>query len=345
LTALSVDDDIAHDPGVTVPQFFANALKFYEEMTCTSAPIVVGPSLEIYVPPVVDGACVLCYVLDTLVSLLDIEDIVRLVAAVLLDGQIVVIGSSLKEITHTVLAIRLLAGPLGFCGPVVPILPSDPMFISLLGSPCPFIIEVVPNDEVSELQFLDTTMFVYLDSRLVSRSSDPPYPRHRCVIDRVERILAKERAPVPHPFGFPAVLRRYSNHKYGFSQTTASLITAAFREPFAQLIGDEMEWFFVTDNTTSMDQGGVIVFNTELFVAQSSPDSQPFLREFMHSQNFEVYIDSRINRFLARKGTVGRAAKVSRIEAGRTSTVRRSRSLGLVYSALNKHKSFAATGK
>jgi hypothetical protein len=279
------------------------------------------------------------------VSLLDIADIVRLVATVLLDGQVLVIGSSLKEITHTVLAIQFLAGPLGFCGPVVPILPSDPMFISLLGSPCPFIIGVVPNDGLAELQFLDTAMFAYLDTRTVTKSADPPYPRHQHVVERVEHILARERVQMPHPFGFPAVLRRYSDHRYGFSQTTASLITAAFREPFSQLMGDEMEWFFVTDITTCPSEDGVTYFNAELFIAQSNPDDRPFLREFLQSQNFEVYVENRISRFLAARGIHRTPPKISPAPSGRTKMVKRSKSLMPSYSTLDKHLGFAVTGQ
>jgi hypothetical protein len=184
LRALSVDDDVAHDPALTVPEFYANALKFCEEMMCTLEPIVFGPSGRICFPPVIAGACVMCYVLDTLVSLLDIA---RLVAAVLLDGQVLVIGSSLKEITRTILAIRLL----GFCASAVPILPSDPMFISLLASPCPFIIGLVPSDELAELQFPDTVMFGYVESRAMARSADPPDPPRRCCIEKVVPTLGK----------------------------------------------------------------------------------------------------------------------------------------------------------
>jgi hypothetical protein len=270
--------------------------------------MIIGTNLEIYFPPVIGSSCILYYVLDTLLSLLPLEDIVRLVAAVLLDGQILVVGSSLKEVSHCVLALQLLARPFTFCGPVIPILPSSPLFLRLLDSPTPFLIGVAPTPELREVQFLESCIFVHLDRQFVGPSATPCYPRQKGVLQKVQRLLAREKSQMPHPFGFPTVFRLHANHKFSFSQTTSDLVAAAFGDPLTQLFGDEVCGFFVTDNTTRRKEGGVTVFNAELFLAQSNPDDYPFLKEFLESQNFEMYIAAKMTQFLAAKVGGGSAA-------------------------------------
>lgn len=106
-----------------------------------------------------------------------------------------------------------------------------------------------------------------------------------------------------------------------------------------------MEGFFVTDNTTCTGEDSVARFNADLFIAQSNPDDPPFLREFVHTHNLEVFMESGITRSLASRGIAGRAAKVSRVQAERTRIVRTSGSLSQTDFTLDKRKSFAVTGK
>jgi hypothetical protein len=312
---LLVDNDVAHNAWITVPDCFSDALKFFETCSAVSPPLFLGPDLEIYFPSTTNPDAVLYYVLDTLFSLLSVEDIVRLVSAIVRDAQVLVIGDSLKEVTHVVLALQALIKPFTFCGPVIPILPAVPTFLSLLASPTPFLIGVAPTPELRNIAFLDSSIFVHLDRHVISSPLGPSYPHFHSVVDQVDRILAKEKSHAPHPFGYPLIFRREWKHKFCFSASTTDLIDAAIREPLSQIFTDFVYCFFVTDMSAGEDGSGVTVFNSELFLAQCPTEDRPFFTQLLESQNFEMYIERRITEYLANGGADGTIAALARTAA------------------------------
>jgi hypothetical protein len=328
IDGMIVTDAIAHNPTIKVPQFFPDAVKSFQLCENGSPPLFLGPDLEIYFPNAEDPNAVLNYTLDTLFSILSVEDIIRLVIAMILDGQILVIGSSLREVTYTVLALQYLIRPFTFCGPVIPILPATAEFLDLLASPTPFLVGVAPCPELRDVVFLDSSIFVHIDRHLVSASSAPVYPNYRPVMEQIERILRQEKSASPHPFGYPMLFRRQTKQKYCFSTITVELIDAAIKHPLSQVCSDFVYCFFVTD--VSAAPGGVTVFNSELFLAQVSDDDRPFFAELLDSQTFEMYIETRISEFLAMKGLGGKIAGISSSGSLRGESRRRTRSIDRV---------------
>jgi hypothetical protein len=325
ITTMRIDEDgFAHNSDIVVPHFFTNALKFYEDCGPYHPPLRLGRDIEIYFPASIETNFPLYYTLDTLFSLLSIDDIVRIVGAIFLDATVLVLGSSLKEVTHCVLALQFLIHPCLYCGPVIPILPSNPEFLALLDSPTPFISGVVPSTELRSLSFLDTSIFVNLDRRAISSSEFPSYPHHREISRKIEAILAKEKSQTPHPFGYPLIFRRHMNHRFSFSPTTANLIAATIREPLWQILTDFVHCFFVSDMTSAPDGRWVTVFNSELYLAQVEAEWVEFFTALVESQNFGLYIEAKITSYLAHKGAEGKAAMLGNLTAsGNRGLVRR----------------------
>jgi hypothetical protein len=122
-------------------------------------------------------------------------------------------------------------------------------------------------------------------------------------VRRVGAILAREKAQTPHPFGYPRVFRRQTDHRFAFSPATAALIAATVREPLWQILTDFVHSFFVSDMASA-----VTVFNSELYLAQVEPDCREFFAALVESQNFELYMEAKITGYLADKGAMGKAA-------------------------------------
>jgi hypothetical protein len=170
------------------------------------------------------------YTLDTLFSLLSIDQIISIVGAMMNDATVVVIGFSLKEVSHTVLALQCLIEPCKYCGSIVPVLPSTHEFMALLDSPTPASVGTAPSPELRSLAFLDPSIFVTLDRQFLSSAAFPPFPNHRQIARKIESIICTERSRTPHPFGYPLVFRRCADHCCSFCPVTATFIAAAIRE-------------------------------------------------------------------------------------------------------------------
>jgi hypothetical protein len=319
-----IDDEICHERTIEVPSFFGDGLKFYEFTGPSTPPLFLGSDIEIHFPPHSDTKMILYYTLDTIFSILSVSDIVLLVGALMMDCTIIVIGSSLKEVSHTILSLQYLIEPCRYSGMVVPIVPCESDFMTLLDSPTPMIVGVAPCPALFTLTFLDTSIFVNLDRRIVTSSSFPSYPNHEHIVRTLETIIDKERSHAPHPFGYPAVLRRDNDHEFSFSPTTADQIVKVLQEPLWQLLTDFVYCFFVSDMTSSSDGTWITVFNSALFLGQVDAKESEFFRWFVESQTFELYIEERISEYLTKKHADGRIGMVGQPSApGERRTSRR----------------------
>jgi hypothetical protein len=326
VNGFEVVEQLLCKPGVSVPVFFQRALKFYHTLSGIPPPLILGPGLEIYFPVVVDYRTILYCALDTLFSLLSIEDILLVLSAALLDGQILVIGQSLQEVSHCVLAFQSLLKPFEFCGQVIPILPSYPSFLQLLDAPTPFIIGVPPSPELAKLTFMESAIFVQLDKHIISGSPAFGFPGQGRVIPSIGKLLKKQKSETPHPFGFPRIFRKYEHQKFYFSPATSDLIVAAIKEPLSQLFTDFVFCFFVTELNPDGSKG-VTAFNSELFLAQLPEADVPFFRALTGSQNFEWFITERIGEYMKLKGETGEIAILNAPEPVAEQPRRRTRSL------------------
>jgi hypothetical protein len=326
IAGFEIADQFLLKPGIVIPPFFQNALKFYHSLRGTPPPLLLGPELEIYFPVVVDYRTILYCVLDTVFSLLSIDDILTVLSAALLDGQILVIGQSLQEVSHCVLAFQALLKPFDFCGQVIPILPSYPSFLQLLDSPTPFIIGVPPSPDLAQLTFMESAVFVQLDKRIVSGGSLARFPGQDRVKSALGKLPKKQKSETPHPFGFPRIFRKYEYQKLYFSPATADLVVAAIREPLSQLGSDFVFCFFVTQLRPDGSKG-VTAFNAELFLAQLPEEDVPFFKALAETQNFELYMSDRIAEYLKLKGEEGEIGTVAASEAAGEAPRKRTKSL------------------
>jgi hypothetical protein len=241
--------------------------------------------------------------IDTLFSLLPPSDILTVVSSLLLDGQVLVLGNSLQEITMTVFALISLIQPFEFAGTIIPILPIGQSYLQLLNSPAPFLIGCVLTPALKEFAFVDTALFVELDKHKVSFSETefPKFPAFDQVAAGMKSILGQRRnTEGGHPFGFPQQLPRILGHKIALRTGVAEQLVAIIQGPLGQITSDLLPMFFVTD-LSAVDEG-VTVFNRELFIATVNPGDLGFFMLLFDSMTFQMYVEKRIHEFAQERG-------------------------------------------
>ncbi|OHS92981.1 hypothetical protein TRFO_12173 [Tritrichomonas foetus] len=290
---MELNGQVAHHRSIKVPADFMKAIVFYYTKSGDSPPFEINKTTCLYFPPIENLECLLWLSLDTLFSILSIELIMKLITSLILDAQVLIIGSSLQEVSMTVLALQHLIRPFRFCGPVVPVLPNVPDFFNILMSPTPFLIGVAPCEELSSLVFLDTAIIIYLEKKPAPFPCSAIFPDDITVMSNITKILSKEKSRTSHPFSFPSIFKKFLNHRYEFSPDTSTRILNAIHEPLNVLFTDEIYGYFVT-NVNESDGDTVTIFNTELFLANVKNEDKLFYQNLVESQNFQLFIEKKI---------------------------------------------------
>ena len=90
--------------GITIPDEFQSKVFDYYSKTMYSSSCKLAPGYHIHFPPpsTPDQRLISWASLDTLFSVLSVRDVVELLAALLLDAQVLIVGSSMQEVSMTV---------------------------------------------------------------------------------------------------------------------------------------------------------------------------------------------------------------------------------------------------
>lgn len=351
---LNVENQIGHNPSFEVPNVFQNELAMYyvysickpSERISTLHPEFMNlvrdkhhhkhrsnsyfkyeaKDLEIYLKfpkksDIYNNA--ICWAsLDTLFSLLSVSDILYILSGLLLDRQVLIIGSKLEEITMTIWALQALLKPFSLLTiiPILPIISDD--YLGLLDLPTPFLIGVPKCSQIRTTVFLETSIFVDLDANSVpTKSNLQPYPNHLYVEYQLNEYLDNLLSfQAYNEFHLPDIYTKTLMHKYAFSQDSCREIIQIIQQPFENtLFSSFICGFFVTD----MSDEYVTIFNSVLFLAhiesqlsvsletlyetntgrstEATPEEYQFWQLLVDSQTFQMYIEERLSQFLEEK--------------------------------------------
>lgn len=175
-----------------IPDDFQVEVQRYYQTSIYSTPKTLAEGFDLYFPPPLmsNAKCILSASLDCLLSNLSPSDIVDLISALMLDAQVIIVGSSLHQISMTVFALRYLLSPFNYCGAMMPVLPISDDFIELVNSPTPYIFGIFNSPKLKKMTFLDSTYLVNLDKHLVpSNTYYPKYPQSGQVVDTIVDLL------------------------------------------------------------------------------------------------------------------------------------------------------------
>ncbi|OHS94990.1 hypothetical protein TRFO_38805 [Tritrichomonas foetus] len=320
INGLDLTHQIGHHTEIQVPPQIERELAKYYKMTLNSPPVSLAPGFELNFPPLsVLDKSVLWASIDTLFSLLHVKDIVTVLSGLILDAQVLVVGSRLQEVTMSIYALQSLLTPFNFSGTVFPVLPADGHYFDLLQLPTPFLFGIAPCPQIKKTKFLESCYIINLDKKNVS-SNDyyPPYPSLEQVVQNIQKIINESKhAPtaahpftssdntnspfggsvVENPFAFPEYFTKYLNHKTHLMMQGIDAILMELHEPLKPALTDFLMSFFVTDA-----EEGITVFNQELFLASVEPKDQKFFEFLMESQSFQDFIEVKLSAFMKQKG-------------------------------------------
>ncbi|OHT09617.1 hypothetical protein TRFO_21416 [Tritrichomonas foetus] len=306
INELDLDRQIGYHPQIKVPDAFTNELAFYYILTLDSPPetyssdkncelILRFPEHNDVFQKAIGWAS-----LDTLFSLLPVIDILTILTGLLLDRQVLVVGSCLQEVSMAIYGLQTLLLPFKFAGTIIPVLPIEGDFLEILQLPTPWLIGVAPCPKLKKMTFIDTAIFIDLDKRSLPTVRDiPKFPMAVKTTSELTKLLSKQKhSELGHPFGFPSIYSKNLDHKYTFTQQMFDKITKIIQLPFNQVFTRDVYGFFVTDIQAAPE--GVTIFNEELFLAQVSADKS-FWENVVESQTFQIYIEDKLLEYIDEK--------------------------------------------
>lgn len=306
IDGLDLDGHIGFHPSIKLPDYFEyEIIKYYKLSLMESQFIEFHKDFQLYFPLELSlkGKSILYASLDTLFSLLSIIDILRIINGILLDGQILVIGSHLHEVSMCIYALQEIISPFTFSGTIIPILPESDMFFDLLNLPTPFLIGVGPYPKLQKMVFLESIIFVNLDKRIVSETkSYPSFPQSIKLTTKLSKLLSQHRCVEQNnDFGATHIFTKTLKHRFKFTPNTSDAICQTILSPFSSFFSESIYMYFITDTTASSE--GVTLFNQELFLSQAPTQDKQFYRDLINSQTFRMYIEKRISEFKLKRNS------------------------------------------
>lgn len=196
---LEVNGLFGQYPQLQIPEEFRIAITDHFAKTVFSPPVKLPPNFIIHFPPPTAPIqnLILCASLDNLFSVLSVPDIVELLTALILDAQVLVIGTSMHEVSMTVYGLYALLTPFNYCGTVMPILPIDDDYLNLLNSPTPYIYGMQNIAKLRNMSFLESTYIVNLDKHKKTASNFyPKYPNFKTVVQKITDILMAKKVKI-----------------------------------------------------------------------------------------------------------------------------------------------------
>ena len=231
-----------------------------------------------------------CSTLDSLFSHFTIDNIIKIITAVLLEHQVIVLARRPSKCSNIILAIRCLIYPFKLSGGgFMPILPNIPRYLAILASPTPLFLGVLKSPQLDlsvveepkciidvddgtvtdkELKLemynafkIRSELTYYLDARLPQIKVPPRY-----IDSPVLKTRNQEWVDFFSNIGFtsmPAHFTSQIDQKYVFSQEEVRNIIGIFKRNFIVPILDFIRSCIVTETTDP--ENIVSVFNFELF--------------------------------------------------------------------------------
>lgn len=186
---------IAFDPSITLPNFFPTLLYTYYGHGPGSPKVTLYGSYPLYFPPCQNKKCILYSCLDILFNIFSVEQILSILSALLLDFQVVIVGSNLGLVTSCILSLDLLTKPFNFSGSIIPILPVKQNFLELLNSPIPYLIGSPPSKDLFNIDYSETSFFVSIDKKFIPlNKSIPQFPNYQSVLREIKKNYIRFRA-------------------------------------------------------------------------------------------------------------------------------------------------------
>jgi len=257
--------------------------------------------------------------LDTLFSIFEIEEIIEIYTAILLDHHTLVISDSPHKLSLSVLALRSLMNPFVIGGSYMPLVPNLPEYLQMLESPVPFICGCLKSSLLKTISLNEPICIVDIDEKtIVDKSLNVSLPNSGIIIKSINDFLKEQSDIITVPPKFirkglfssislnpqykpfidrihgymkPKAFLEQIEQKYVFTPEIVDHIQQIFYDNFKTPLESSIRPCFVTDST-DVDKP-VTVFNHEIFMMSIDRKDEPFYSQFSHSSIFQLFCDGK----------------------------------------------------
>ncbi|KAK1428447.1 hypothetical protein QVD17_17281 [Tagetes erecta] len=214
---------------------------------------------------------------------LSLQNVLLLLAAVLLEKQVIITSPNLGVLSATVLSLIPMILPFEWQSLFLPVLPGK-MF-DFLDAPVPFVVGIL-HKPVNKMKS-NNLVHVNLADNQVEMSSLPALPKQRELMNKLgplhARLSGDKSAAKKHPV--------YKCNKWQIDAATQFL--AALRQHLESLCSNLSNH---TITSVQSDNDRVSVLLKESYIDSFPYRDRQFIREFVDTQMFTVLSDTRLSR-------------------------------------------------
>ncbi|PWA69146.1 DENN domain, uDENN domain protein [Artemisia annua] len=220
----------------------------------------------------------------TLCRALSLQNVLILLAAVLLEKQVIITSPNLGVLSATVLSLIPMILPFEWQSLFLPVLPGK-MF-EFLDAPVPFVVGILHKPADNKMKMSNNLVHVDLDDNQVEMSSLPALPKQRELMTRLgplhARLSSDKTSSKKHPV--------YRCNKWQIDAATQFL--SAMRQHLESLCSNLSN--HTITNVQNNDRVSLLL--KESYIDSFSYRDRPFVREFVDTQMFTVLSDTRLSR-------------------------------------------------
>ncbi|KAL8250028.1 hypothetical protein R6Q59_033721 [Mikania micrantha] len=220
----------------------------------------------------------------TVCRALSLQNVLILLAAVLLEKQVIITSPNLGVLSATVLSLIPMILPFEWQSLFLPVLPGK-MF-DFLDAPVPFVVGILHKPADSKMKS-NNLVHVNLADNQVEMSSLPALPKFRELMTRLgplhARLSSDKTAAKKHPV--------YKCNKWQIDAATQFL--AVMRQHLESLCSNLSNHAITS---VQCDNERVSVLLKESYIDSFPYRDRPFIREFVDTQMFAVLSDTRLSR-------------------------------------------------
>ena len=242
------------------------------------------------------------YSFNVLFSCLSIDNVVRVLRAVLLEEKIVFISRDIGLVTAAALSVLPLDQPLTYQNVLLPLLPGDDEFLDFLGAPSPYCFGVLENERLSELIDEDITV-VYLDENKVKYPETMPHlPKPGALRKHLKKELDDLDAKAPknpddaefweqrRQRSIETTMQRSRKLKYCFLPEDCERVALIFSNYVGNFVSP-VKLLGSRARDTSDTENPKVGFVKEVYMMGVPPKATAFFEQFVETQTFRHFFD------------------------------------------------------
>ncbi|KAI3667977.1 hypothetical protein L6452_43048 [Arctium lappa] len=220
----------------------------------------------------------------TICRVLSLENVLILLAGVLLEKQVIITSPNLGVLSATVLSLIPMILPFEWQSLFLPVLPGK-MF-DFLDAPVPFVVGILHKPADNKIK-ASNLVHVDLTRNEVDISSLPPFPKLRELITRLGPLHARLAAD-------KLAVRKHPVYRLNKIQNEAAAQFLAVMRQHLESLCSNLSFHAIT--SVQGDDDRVTLLMKESYIDSFPARDRPFIRQFVDTQMFTVLSDIRLSR-------------------------------------------------